>query len=160
MKRIKTYADARTLKNLIVEKLSEYEIKFASDVLSITSDGAAVMKLLAKDYGKIHITYVCHGIHLAVIDMLNKSFDDFTQPIESPLLEEVNNIKDENGSEGQQEYMGFNEESLSEDEEESIEEYGMYFDDIMKKVRKIIKSFKYSPKMMDISRFIFLLENA
>ena len=86
------------------------------------------------------------GIHLAVIDMLNKNFDDFIQPIESPLLEEVNNIKDENGSEGQQEYMGFDEESLSEDEEESIEEYGIYFDDIMKKVRKIIKTFKYSPK--------------
>ena len=42
--------------------------------------------------------------------------------------------------------MGFDEESLSEYEKESIEEYGIYFDDIMKKVRKIIKTFKYSPK--------------
>ena len=75
-------------------------------------------------------------------------------------MEEVNNIKEENGSKGQQEYMGFDEESLSEYEEESIEEYGIYFDDIMKKVRKIIKTFKYSPKNDGFLQAYFLLENA
>ena len=53
---------------------------------------------------------MCHRIHLAVFNMLNKGFNNFIQPSESPLLKIVNIMKDENGSDGQQKNMGFNEE--------------------------------------------------
>ena len=56
--------------------------------------------------------------------------------------------------------MGFDEELFSEDEEESIEECGIYSDGIMKKVKKIIITFKYSPKNDGFLQSSFLFKNA
>ena len=70
--RIRGNFDATTGLELIKEKLEEFGINYASHIVAMTSDGAAVMKKLGRIAPFEMQTYINHGIHLAVNDSLTE----------------------------------------------------------------------------------------
>ena len=61
---------ALRLKNLMEEHLSKFTINLSQDVVALVTDGAEVMKCVGRKIGCYHLICMCHGIHLAVTDVL------------------------------------------------------------------------------------------
>ena len=40
------------------------------DVVALVTDGASVMKSVAKQFQCLHLLCICHGIHLCVVDVI------------------------------------------------------------------------------------------
>ena len=61
-----------TCVQLLREKLSDFNIKKEKNIVSITTDGAAVMQKVGRLIGTHHQLCLAHGIHLAVAKILYK----------------------------------------------------------------------------------------
>ena len=71
------------------EHLNQFTINFSQDGIALVTDGAEVMKCLGRKIGCYHLLCMCHGIHLAVIDVLYPKKKD--QP-QLPVLEGYSQI--------------------------------------------------------------------
>lgn len=139
LQRIAGSCNAEKTVDLLKEvKLRDFEIK-SSDVVSSTTDGAAVMIKFGKLSGFEHQLCYNHGIHLAVLDVIYKKQLTAIQCDEDDDKENYIDT-DENDSDL---------ESLDQDMDEQFTDYST-FNNItialsLQMVRNIVKFFKRSP---------------
>ncbi len=74
MKRILETFDAEAAVKSVKEFVKEYRISLEKNVISITTDGASVMKKFGRMFGVLHQQCYNHGINLAVIKRYTKIY--------------------------------------------------------------------------------------
>ena len=69
-------APASIFAETLVEPLNDYGVDMAKDVVALICDGASVTRTVARQLQKEDWTqfFVAHGFHLAVCDLLYRSF--------------------------------------------------------------------------------------
>ena len=125
---------------LLKEKLEEFSLNLETDIVLIISDGCAMMVKVGRIFDGIHIICMAHTIHLAVSDTLYSIKNNI------PFNEEINkNLKNESLYLNHPEHES--EKNESEDSEEEIETKYKYEDigNLISKIRRIVKIFKWSP---------------
>lgn len=125
--RINNKANSQNLLDLIKQKIGNFSAKL-DNITAITCDGAAVMKKLGRIAGTQLQLCFNHAIHLAVYDAIFLAIDPMNQS---------DNSSDE-------------EETLTNSVEVINEAPSTtYIDEILEKVRKIVRSFRKSPVKND-----------
>ena len=118
---------------LCKKRVEEFGLNFHEDIIATSTDGAAVMIKFGRLSLLLHFTCLAHGIHLAVTDILykkpKKDDDDDNDAVEDDDFDE------------------FDDEIFVEEEPEI--ELAENFQEIIAKVRKIIKIFNKSPVKND-----------
>ena len=83
-----------SLATLIQEHLNQFEINIYRDVVALVTDAASVIKCVGQQFECLHLLCICHGIHLAVMDVLypkkRDSEKDFFQRNEESESEDEN----------------------------------------------------------------------
>jgi hypothetical protein len=135
---------SETCKQLVITRLSQFRLDLETDIVACTTDGASVMqkfgKLISCD---LQLCY-CHGIHLAVCDVmyLKKKCDDNVVDTDA-----VNNFED---VEMEVDVAVTSHEFFSifdQDQDVHLTE-DLHF--VVHKVRSIVRSFKKSPVKLDL----------
>lgn len=127
--------------NLVKEKLSEYKVSLDNDVVASITDAASIMIKFGSDTNPHHVACLAHAIHLVVCDVLYKS--------------QENNIREGNKEYEENEEFDVEDEEndVSNADEESTEEKSSKLipelQNIIIKVRKIVKLFRRSPVCND-----------
>ena len=130
---------------LVNKKLESFGLKLKTDVVGMTTDGAAVMKKLGELSGIVHQLCHSHGIHLAVTDVLYKKqpailYDDDEEESGD------NNNEDEDDDDDNE-----NGESVEEHDQGDREvEFEADINSLVKKIRKVAKFFRQSPVRNDL----------
>ena len=57
---------------IVTDKLNELDLKWSHDIFECVTDGSSVVRKMGQEMGVIHQLRHCHGIHLAVCDILYK----------------------------------------------------------------------------------------
>lgn len=70
-------ADAVKIKNLVENKLSEFNIDIKNDVIASTHDGASIMNKYGNELGVLNQLCQNHALHLAVIKSFFQKTNDF-----------------------------------------------------------------------------------
>ena len=135
--RIKGKFSAELCSDLISQKLSEFGIDFGKDVVSITTDGCAMMKKLGRIVPTLQQLCYAHGLQLAIQDVFycNKSIRT-----ESCNASQTDDDDDNEGSNDDDGLVVL-------DSTETENAHALNFDvsKIVNKVRRIVKIFKRSP---------------
>lgn len=139
--RIIMKGDADTLKELMIQKLNEFELR-ENDIIGATTDAASVMCKLGRLMRSEHQQCYNHGIHLAVLDVLTvhasqidtESDDDDNNDVDLDSIE-----LDEDTNECDQSALGLPELA----EEASVIKPNISF--ALNQVRKIVRMFRRSP---------------
>jgi hypothetical protein len=140
--RIKQSCPAETIEALMLKKLEEFGLTFA-DIVAATTDGAAVMikfgRLISST--SFHIECFNHGLHLSVIDVFFKKISVyFSNESDRSSADDTDSSSDDDeddDSDGGSD--------IADDEEPNRYEIRADINDILQKVRKIVKTFKKSP---------------
>lgn len=140
--RVKGRCGSEELRDHISQFLMKFGIKTDKHILAATMDGCSVNKKLGRIANLRVQLCMVHGIHLAVLDVL------YNYKEESEEVEET----DDNDDECEDDLSGDVDRSfelLQEGQEESDENVHSSIDAVVKKVRKVAKFFKRSPKRND-----------
>lgn len=129
------------------KKMKEFDLDLYKDIVAITTDGASVMVKTGSLIPAFQQLCYAHGLQLGILDVLYKkkeqSDDD---PLENSEAE-INNDEDRSNITEESEDGGFVvEEVSSEMEAELIPD----FNDLINRVRKIVRMFKGSPTKNDV----------
>lgn len=142
MVRIPSKSGADEIRNLLENRLNEYNINFQKHIVATITDGPNVMKKLVKDSEVDGIFCLNHAIHLAVIDIFYKS-KATSYDCTSECSEDDDNFDDsiENNL--------CNKTVMNSD-----------YKDILNDTRKIIKIFKKSPaKNAVLQKYVMAAHN-
>lgn len=140
--RIAMKGDANTLKQLMIQKLTEFELCEENDIIGVTTDAASVMNKLGRLITSEHHQCYNHGIHLAVLDVLtvqtpqNESGSEDEDDINDDIDVDVDLDLDANGG------------IVVDFSGELIEQSPVMMTDIssaLGRVRKIVRMFRRSP---------------
>ncbi len=114
----------------IQTKLEEFGLSFSTNVFSLTTDGAAVMKKLGRISEKPQQLCIAHGIHLAVLEVI---YQNYSHVEESDVKEQEEELdaSEESG-------FAFEQPNRPLDLNQNLGE-------IVKKIRRIVKLFRISP---------------
>lgn len=135
--RIKGSLPAEQCVDVVNERLNVFGLNLHSDIVSITTDGAAMMKKVGKLISCSQILCMAHGIQLGVVDVLYKKSTSFDDDLE---ISEMSDDDDEN-------------ESMRIDREQRIifelsDENKICA--TVKKVRQLVAMFRRSPTKNDL----------
>lgn len=140
LNRIRGSCNAENCIDLVKKKLNSFGIELQKDIIAMTTDGASVMVKVGKLMPCYQQLCYAHGIQLAVIDILYKKN---SISVEEQLT--YNNSEDEDDTDG--------EEAINEDLTMVLNqppaELANNYRDLIKKVRKAVKTFKNSPTKND-----------
>lgn len=143
---------------LLQKKLSEYNLSLEKNIVCVTNDGASVMKKVGTLIPVHQQLCLAHGIQLAVISVLYRKYG----------IEEETNIPTETNEDVDTEVThSASDESDADDNEDGISmEYqteskvditNIELADLIKKIRKVIKIFRFSPlKNETLQRYVLL----
>lgn len=140
--RIPQKGDANTLKQLMTEKLSEFELSEENDIIGITTDAASVMKKLGRLITSDHQQCYNHGIHLAVLDVLTVRVSENDSGSDDDDIDDADDDMDLYENSDGDESSAVNLSS------ELIEQAPLMKTDInsaLNRVRKIVRMFRRSP---------------
>ncbi len=134
-------AKAEKINLLVKEKLNEYGLNISKDIVCCVSDGAKVMIKAAKLMGVQHHICYCHTLQLAIIDTIYRN-----------SLWDISNINLQNFEEDSENDTNndFIEESSSNDKINLMDFDNFSINEIILKVRKIVKNFRKSPLKNDV----------
>ncbi len=136
--RVKGSLPAEATASCVEEKLLHFGLEMKRDILGAVTDGASVMKKTGRIMGTEHQLCHSHGLHLAVCQVLYKSGPRIQKEEEAEDFEEEEEEREEQDDEE------------GEDEEESEEEVAGYFQEPIRKVRRIVTLFRKSPVRNDL----------
>lgn len=135
--------NANKCRNLVETKLEEFGLNF-NGIVSITTDGAAVMKKLGLSLNTDHQLCLAHGIQLAVIKVLYKK--NIVEPVS---VSGESSEEDGEEEEGEEDYLpeAFSLEFHLVDESDVSNETIL---PIITKIRRVVKLFRRSPTKNDV----------
>ncbi len=137
---------------IIENKLKEFGISLKS-IISITTDGASVMKKTVKLTDANHQLCLAHGIQLAVIQVLyNKNnfeeIEDLVQePVQLPNIQDCDNSDSDEDDENNGELLHIEQAVSNTSPLTSLQDVELRF--LITKIRKVIKIFRKSPTKND-----------
>lgn len=142
---------AETCISALEAKIKEFEVDLNKDVISMTMDGAAVMKKVGRLLKIHHQLCFTHGLQLAVLDVIYKNttsitedcFQEEQRPSPSHSALELSNTSESDDDEYDDE--GFTIQRANE-EIELLPKYS----DLINRVRRIVNLFKRSPMKNDL----------
>lgn len=123
---------------LLKSKLFEFDLDL-DYIIGLVTDGASVMKRFARLSGKKHVLCLAHGIHLAIVEVLYKTNTSAIDDL--GLLDSDSELEDDDA------YSS----PFRDAAEENIE-YEATINDIINRVRKIVKFFRKSPLKTEVLR--------
>lgn len=159
--------NARQCIVIIRNELQNYGIDFEQDVVAQTTDGCSLMVKFGRLVDSIHQLCVAHAIQLAIIDIMYKNADEVLRSAGYYQLIEIVEDDEEDMTLAELSTRMRNEEVSNTDDSDAdeedgvlflndaiipgaeIHESGLIFQDIIKKVRKVVKMFKKSPVKND-----------
>ena len=126
---------------LVSERLKKFGLNFETDIIGITTDGASVMVKVGRLLPCYQQLCFAHGIQLAVVDVLYKK--KAQKEVEQTEIDESDEYDDEDTetNEGLEVVI-----EPTPAEPEVIPRYS----ELLKKVRKVVKTFKKSPTKDDM----------
>ena len=136
--RVRGKMPAEVARDVLLKKLSEYCIDLKKDVISHTTDGASVMRKCGRLLDIIHQICHAHGMHLAVCDVLYKRKKSNEAEEESCKEQEEEDEEDDEVENGD-----WLEETLEHEPELIV------YEDVIEKVRKIVRKFRRSTTAND-----------
>ena len=137
--RIVGSAPAKKMVELFTKRLAEYGLDIKKDIIATTTDGAEVMKKFGKETDPVHFLCYAHALQLCIQKVLYKP----NVSRSSLELEDFDDFDSDHDSDGDDEEDGFEfDETVT---EEPIETY----DNLIKKIRKIVRKFRKSPVKND-----------
>lgn len=136
--------------SLIKERLNNFGLDLETHIIGMTTDGASVMRKVGKLIPCYQQLCYAHGIQLAVVDILYKNNTNKGHEICSSQNEEVISSVDSDEDNNDDYNDETNEEqgltvTVDQPPVELISDYN----DLINKVRKVVKIFKKSPKKND-----------
>ena len=155
---------AETCVDLIKKKLQEFGLNLEEDIVAISTDGASVMCKVGKLISPEHQLCLAHGVHLAVQDTLyNKKTkpkpvsDTSTELDEGCMENEEDMTETESNDEEIQENDNPNDYNIqfAVEQDELSQSHGITnelsvkYQEVVNKVRKVVKKFRKSPTMND-----------
>lgn len=147
--RVKGSMPAERAQELVSSKVTAFGLSMEHDIMGQVTDGASVMKKLGRLLPSSHQLCHCHGLHLAVVDVLYKKRHHTEQEDDKDEDEgEEDEDQDDNSS-------SFCEEEGAETDIELQEEYSA----VVSKIRKIVKAFRVSPMRNDALQEACLAED-
>lgn len=146
---------------LLKNKLSQFELSLDDDIVAITTDGASVMRKVGSLIAPEQQLCYAHGIQLAVLDVLykrsNKRFtaepEENDECLESDEEADNDNINDEPYDECDVDDNNDSSDMKFEivyETEELITDLSDSYQDIVDRIRKIVKLFRRSPTKNDV----------
>lgn len=146
--RMEGYFPADKCLDLVGKKLHEFGLNL-TNIVAITTDGAAVMKKLGGLVDAEHQLCLAHGLQLAVVKVL---YNQFLSEPESCAEEPSNEDSDECEDNDEDDMQFTDGLIISNDSSKEIDENIMICDHIypvIHKIRNIVKMFRRSPKNND-----------
>ena len=141
--RIQGSLNATKAIKLVEERLQLFGLDLNKDVVASVTDGASLMVRFGKDTCPEHVTCYGHAIHLAVCDVLYKK-TQLQKPSENfiCLLSDCeNDTENDSIAEG--------DDNSKEEEQNKAVPLASNLQNVVKKVRKIVKLFRRSPVKND-----------
>ena len=139
---------AEKIFQLLEKQLAHFGItNMQTSIVSIVSDGASVMKKLGKISQLDHQLCYAHGVHLAVCDVLYKN-----RSVTHIAGEDYDDDKDE---EMYEEGFGIVTPTIASNE---VPVFNIEIENVLKKVRKVVKIFRKSPVKNEVLQKYVLLE--
>ena len=152
LKRISGSLPADKAVSIVTEKLEEFGLNIADQIVCSVTDGASVMVKFGKLIPTEHQTCYSHAIHLAVQEVMyeNPSKHQNISSDEEIDLEEKNSSEEEENSDlsDDEDSTGLLDDGMN--DSISIPKVKIHFQPVISKVRKIVKLFRKSPIKNDI----------
>ena len=142
----------KTIK-LVEERLQLFGLDLNKDVVASVTDGASLMVKFGKDTCPEHVTCYAHAIHLAVCDVLYKK-TQLQKPSENFIC-----ILSDCESDTENDSIAEGDDNSEEEEQNKAVPLASNLQDVVKKVRKIVKLFWRSPVKNDDHLQPYILEN-
>ena len=146
--RMRGSCGAEKIFQLLEKQLAHFGItNMQTSIVSIVSDGASVMKKLGKISQLDHQLRYAHGVHLAVCDVLYKN-----RSVTHVAGEDYDDDQDE---EMYEEGFGIVTPTIASNE---VPVFNLEIENVLKKVRKVVKIFRKSPVKNEVLQKYVLLE--
>lgn len=135
---------------LVKDRLKIFGLDLDSDIIGMTTDGASVMVKAGTLLPCYHQLCVAHGIQLAVVKILyRKKSDSEVDPVERSSIEMDDDSENMDELDDKQGATGTSLIIETDDSGASIEIVPKY-NDLLQKVRKVVKLFRKSPTKDDV----------
>ncbi|KAJ2948892.1 hypothetical protein O0L34_g5823 [Tuta absoluta] len=131
---------------LLKERLASFGLDLDTDIIANTTDGASVMVKLGKLLNCSHQLCFTHGLQLVVVDTLYKKGNS---PI-AECLAATAAITTEESDNDEDDEVDAIEQGVTVSINSTPTEMTPRYDDLLKKVRKVVKIFKRSPTKNDL----------
>ena len=152
MIRIQGSLNAAKAIKLVEEQLQLFGLDLNKDVVATITDGASLMVKFGKETCPKHVTYYAHAIHLAVCDVLYKK----TQ--HKPSKDFIR-LVDDCKSDTENDSITEGKDCCKEEERNIAVSLASNLQDVVQKVRKIVKLFRRSPVKNDDHLQPYILKN-
>ncbi|XP_060801934.1 uncharacterized protein LOC132903887 [Amyelois transitella] len=141
--RIQGSATAEHCISLVKERLASFGLDLDTDIIACTTDGASVMVKVGKLLRCSQQLCFTHGLQLVVVDTLyKKSNSPIPECPAASIATESDNDDDDD--------MDANEQGVTVNINSPPLEMTSTYDNLLKKVRKVVKIFKRSPTKNDV----------
>ena len=151
--RIQGSLNATKAIKLVEERLQLFGLDLNKDVVASVMDGVSLMVKFGKDTCPEHVTCYAHAIHLAVCDVLYKK-TQLQKPSENFIC-----LLSDCESDTENDSIAEGDGSSEEEEQNKAVPLASHLQDVVKKVRKIVKLFRRSPVKNDDHLQPYILEN-
>ncbi|KAF2890270.1 hypothetical protein ILUMI_15903, partial [Ignelater luminosus] len=129
--------------SLVKERLASFSLNLDTDIIASTTDGASVMVKVGRLLRCSQQLCFTHGLQLVVVDTLYKKVSEPVSECTATAIITESDIDGNDDTDQTEQGVMVNVDSPS------VEMISTY-DDLVKKVRKVIKIFKWSPTKNDI----------
>ena len=152
MVRIQGSLNAAKAIKVVEERLQLFGLGLNKDVVATVADGASLMAKFEKDACPKHVTCYAHAIHLAVCDVPYKK-------IQYKPSKHFIHLVDDCESDTENDSITRGEDYFEEEERNIAVPLASNLEDVVQKVRKIIRLFRRSPVKNDNHLRPYILEN-
>ena len=134
--------------SLTDSKLNEFGLSLAADIVCIVTDGASIMvKVGTLTQTEQQLCYA-HAVQLAVLVVLYRRHERVMQEVSAPLESDVTEYEDNSDGEDADKVADQRMEVVD-DDYDVLTEMSTEYQDVVQKVRKVVKLFKRSPTKND-----------
>ena len=138
--------------SIIDSKLNEFGLSLAADIVCIVTDGASVMVKAGTLTNTEHQLCYAHGVQLAVLDVLYRRHERATPAVATHSAPDATECED-NSDDGEDcdadEVAADQHMEVVDDDYDVLVEMSTTYQDVVQKVRKVVKLFKRSPTKND-----------
>lgn len=142
--RIHGSATAEHCISLVKERLASFGLDLDTDIIAITTDGASVMVKVGRLLRCSQQLCFTHGLQLVVVDALYKKSNSSISECPAAAFTTESDNDDNDDMDANEQGVTVNINSLP------LEMISTTYDDLLKKVRKVVKIFKRSPTKNDV----------